>query len=123
MPNSMWNPLEHRLRDVNRNAEAIGMQLNSKKTQLITFNPTFNRQCVPFVSLVEGEPLQCVDSMRLLGLLFDDKLTWWPFVADVKKRSNSKIWSLIKLREAGASSLQLAEVYVARVRGVIEYGV
>ena len=60
--------------------------------------------------------------MRLLGLLFDDKLTWWPFVADVKKRSNSKIWSLIKLREAGASSTQLAEVYVARVRGVIEYG-
>ena len=98
------------------------MQLNSKNTKLITFNPTSNRQCIPFVSLVDGEPLQCVDTMRLLGMVFDDKLTWWPFVADVKKRSNSKIWSLVKLLKGGASSKQLAEVYIARARGVIEYG-
>ena len=30
--------LEHRLRDVNANAKAIGMQLNVKKTNLIIFN-------------------------------------------------------------------------------------
>ena len=34
-----WNPLEHRLRDINCNAEAIGMKLNSSKTKLIIFNP------------------------------------------------------------------------------------
>ena len=57
-----------------------------------------------------------------VGMVFNDKLKWWPFVADAKKRSNSKIWSLVKLREGGASSKQLAEVYIARARGVIEYG-
>ena len=117
-----WNSLEHRLRDIDCNAKAIGMKLNSNKTKLIIFNPTDNRQCVPFVSLNEGEPLQCVEEMRLLGLVFDDKLTWWPFVADAKKRTNARIWSLVKLREAGASPKQLADVYIARVRGVIEYG-
>ena len=117
-----WNSLEHRLRDIDCNAKAIGMKLNSNKTKLIIFNPTDNRQCVPFVSLDDGEPLQCVEEMRLLGLVFDDKLTWWPFVADVKKRTNARIWSLVKLRDAGASPKQLADVYVARVRGVIEYG-
>ena len=117
-----WNSLEHRLRDVDRNAKAIGMKLNRNKTKLIVFNPTDNRQCVPFVSLEEGEPLQCVEEMRMLGLVFDEKLTWWPFVADVKKRTNAKIWSLVKLREAGASPKQLVEVYIARVRGVVEYG-
>ena len=98
------------------------MKLNSNKTKLIVFNPTDNRQCVPFVSLEEGEPLQCVEEMRMLGLVFDEKLTWWPFVADVKKRNNAEIWSLVKLREAGASPKQLVEVYIARVRGVVEYG-
>ena len=40
-----------------------------------------------------------------VGMVFNDKLTWWPFVADVKKRSNSKIWSLVKLLEGGSRSL------------------
>ena len=117
-----WNPLEHRLRDIHLNAEAIGMVLNTRKTKLICFNPTENRQCVPFASLHDGEPLQCVEELRLLGLVLDEQLTWWPFVADVKKRTNARIWSLVKLREAGASPKQLSDVYVARIRGVIEYG-
>ena len=61
--------------DVSKNAEAVGMLLNSKKTTLIAFNNTQNRQCI-----------QCVDRMCLLGIVFDDCLSWWPFVDDVKAR-------------------------------------
>ena len=60
--------------------------------------------------------------MRLLGLLIDEGLTWWPLVLDIVKRCRSKIWSLVKLREAGASQDQLLSLYTARVLGTLDYG-
>ena len=52
----------------------------------------------------------------------DDGLTWWPLVRDVTRRSKAKIWSLLKLRMSGASTDQLVALYIARVRGTLEYG-
>ena len=60
-----WFPLQHRLRDVDANARAIGMQLNTKKTFLMVFNLTKNSQYIPFCSLIDGEPLPVVSEMRL----------------------------------------------------------
>ena len=60
--------------------------------------------------------------MRLLGLIIDEKLSWWPLVRDIMKRSQAKIWSVVKLREAGASTQQLVELYIAIVRSTMEYG-
>ena len=104
------------------NANSIGMKLNEKKTSLMFFNPTKNRQCVPFCALRDGEPLPVVTESRLLGLIIDDKLSWWPLVRDIVRRARAKIWSLLKLREAGASQDQLLDLYIARVRSTLEYG-
>ena len=118
-----WNPLEHRLRDIDRNSSAIGMKLNTKKTNLIMFNPTHNCQAVPFVSLEDGHPLPVVHEMRLLGLLLDFDLTWWPLVSDIVRKCRAKVWSLVKLRDAGAAVDQLVTLYTARVvRSTLEYG-
>ena len=45
-----------------------------------------------------------------------------PLVEDIKKRACAKVWSLVKMREAGASTQQLATVYTAYARNGIEYG-
>ena len=39
---------------------------------------------------------------------------------DIIRRARSKIWSLVKCREAGASRDQLLSVYIARVRSTLE---
>ena len=83
--------LEHRLRDVGHNASAIGMKLNEDKTKLMVFNFTKNRQFIPFCSLTDGNPLPVVETMRLLGLIVDHKLTWWPLVHDLERKSRCKI--------------------------------
>ena len=98
------------------------MQLNTKKTKLMVFNPTKKMQAIPFCSLVNGEPLPVVREMRLLGLIIDDRLSWWPLVRDVVQRCKGKIWSLVKLRDAGATTDQMVALYIARVRQTIEYG-
>ena len=55
-----WLQLQHRLRDVDRNASAIGMKLNAKKTNLMVVNSSHNRQAVPYCSLNDGDPLPVV---------------------------------------------------------------
>ena len=110
------------MRDIDKHATAIGMKLNTKKTNLIMFNPTFNRQAMPFVSVEDGNPLPVVSELRLLGLVLDSKLTWWPMVRDIAARCRAKVWSLVKLRAAGAAVPQLVTLYVARVCSTIEYG-
>ena len=91
------------------------MCLNAKKTNFIVTNSKSSRQAVPFVSLRDGEPLPIVKEMRLLGLIVDSALTWWPMVRDIEARSRTRIWSLAKLREVGASWEQLVDLYIARV--------
>ena len=78
-----WFALEHRLRDIQKNASSIGMLLNTKKTTLMLFKPTKNRMCLPFCLLNDGEPLPVVNEPRLLGIILDEKLSWWPLVRDL----------------------------------------
>ena len=93
------------------------MQVNIKKTNVIIFNLTKKLQCIPFCSLVDGEPLPVVSEMRLLGMILDDRMSWWPLVQDIIKRSKAKLWSLLKLREAGAAEVQLHALYSPRSGG------
>ena len=114
--------MEHKFRDICENVSSIGMKVNQKKTTLMIFNQTKTRQCIPFCSLSPGDPLPLVSESRLLGLIIDDRLSWWPLVRDLVKRAKAKVWSLAKCREAGASREQLLSIYVARVPSTLEYG-
>ena len=65
--------------------------------------------------------LLCHSEMRLLGLLLDEGLTWWPLVTDLIRRCNARVWALVRLRENGATVPQLVESYKMRIRTVLEY--
>ena len=113
--------LNHHLNYIDKVAKAHGMQLNTKKSTLIVFNPTYIYQAIPFISIDGQNSLLCVAEMRLLGVLLDQGLTWWPLVTDLTRRSNSRVWALLRLRENGASKSQLVETYKVRIRTVLEY--
>ena len=117
-----WTQLEHRLRDIERQSKAVGMILNTDKTKVICFNFTKNRQAEPFIGALDGAPVQVVDNMRLLGIPFDHKLSWWDLVDDICSRVRKKLWMLLRFREAGANQCQILTAYLVRIRPVIEYG-
>ena len=75
-----WLALDHKLKDVVHNARTMGMVVNDEKTKLLIFNSATTRQAVPMVGSEPGKTLQCVSEIRLLGLLFDKDLRWWPCV-------------------------------------------
>ena len=115
----VWTTLQHRLRDIGRQADDFGMKLNELKTKLIVLNPK-GRKAVPFVCLNDGDPLQCVEQIRLLGLILDHDLSWWGLVTDIEERVRKKVWSLAKLREVGATIEDMKDLYIARIRSTIE---
>ena len=96
------------------------MLLNEQKTKLIVFNSHDACQAIPFVALDEGEPLQCVDKFRLLGVIFDHNLTWWGLINDIEDRVRKKVWAFLKLRESGATVEDLKCMYIARIKATIE---
>ena len=59
--------------------------------------------------------------MRLLGLVIDQDFSWWPLVEDLVSRSMARVWTLLKLREFGATRAQLTCNYVLKIRSVLEY--
>ena len=73
--------------------------------------------------ICDEQPLMLVQELCLLGILFDHELAWWPIVRDICSRSRAKIWSLLRLREAGAELQILTASYCMRVRTILEYAV
>ena len=117
-----WLALDHKLKDVIKNSKAMGMVVNDDKTKLLMINPADTRQAVPIVASEPGKSLLCVRELRLLGLFLDEDLTWWPLVSDICSRARNKVWSLMRLRDAGVERDVLVVNYCCRVRSVLEYG-
>ena len=113
--------VQHILNDVNQVANVMDMSLNLKKTNLVMFNPTKIYQAIPYVAVNGHAPLQVVEEVRLLGLLLDSNLTWWPLVTDIYKRCSKKLWCLVRLRDAGATPEQLITMYKLRIRSILDY--
>ena len=63
-----------------------------------------------------------MELFQLCTLKIMSVCTVGPLVEDNKKRACAKLWSVVKMREAGASTQQLATVYTALVRNGIEHG-
>ena len=51
------------------------MKINSSKTKFMVFNPTLSLDFVPEMRL-NSNPLETVESMKLLGLVVSNDLSW-----------------------------------------------
>ena len=63
------------MKDIETHVRATGMKLNASKSKLLVINPSHNSQAVPLISLEPGDPVLCVAELRILGLVFDEKLS------------------------------------------------
>ena len=117
-----WLALDHKLQEITTNAHSLGMKVNGEKTKLLVFNSCSTKQAVPLVSASPGNTLLCTGTMRLLGLVFDEKLTFWPLIEDLSNRARRKVWCLLRLREAGANIEVLKVNYCSKIRSILEYG-
>ena len=103
--------------------EEHGFQLSAEKTKLVHFTRHRGQVEAPELAL-KGMPMQPVEQVRFLGLIFDHKLTWLPHILDLKIRC-LKALDIMKHtsnQNWGADRETLLRIYRAIIRSKLDYG-
>ena len=69
----------------------------------------------------QGEPIDMVKELKLVGFIFDEKMTMEPMVRKASKKGRAKVAALYRLRPF-LSSENLELMYKAYIRSGMEYG-
>ena len=65
--------------------------------------------------------MDVVEETRLLGVVIRSDLKWSSNTADIVKRAYKKLWCLKRLKNYGATQLDLLDVYFKQIRSIVEY--
>ena len=69
------------------------MKINQKKTKLMLFNTSTKYDFQPELE-VNGEVIEVVSKMKLLGVIVTDNVKWDENTASITKKAFGRIWIL-----------------------------
>ena len=109
-------------RHIVRNAESIGMVVNSKKTAMMCVSGALNFEADAFILDSEQTRIGCTRSIKALGVRFSNKLDMEEHVKYIAKAMRARYWTLRNLKGNGFNSEELVQVYKTMIRPLAEYG-
>jgi hypothetical protein len=84
------------------------------------FNTAKKRDFTPTLS-IDGEEIDLVEEMKLLGVIITSDLKWSKNTQYTTKRGYNKLWILRRLKQNGANTKELCDIYQKHVRSSLEY--
>ena len=83
---------------------------------------SFHKQpiVIPPITL-EGVEIERVKSVKLLGIIVTDKVTWNENTTYICSKASKRLYHLKQLRRAGLDSVDLLAFYGSVIRPVLEY--
>jgi len=100
-------------------ATNIGMMINVKKTREMIIGRAV-KVSIPLLVL-NSEPIQRVDTFKLLGVHISNDLKWGQHVNVILSKAASRLYFLKQLKRAGAGTGDLLCFFNMVVRPVLEY--
>jgi len=100
-------------------SDANRMIVNHNKTKEMILGRPKNHS--PPTLTIEGRPIECVSSFKLLGVQISNDLCWENHVQAICTKANSKLYFLKMLKRAGLSTGDLVCFYTTVIRPVLEY--
>ncbi|XP_025416794.1 uncharacterized protein LOC112688000 [Sipha flava] len=119
---SMTRQLQDCLNDLSKWCFHSGFIFSPEKTKCIMF--TKKKQSSKPKLFLGNTPLPFVNNIKILGLIFDSKLTWKPHISKTKTTTTKSI-NIIKTSshaEWGAEINILIKLYRSLVRSKLDYG-
>ena len=101
-------------------AEAIGMKVNTQKTNLLCMNDAQSYTAKAFFKDKDDNMVQSADTMRILGFTLARKPGVKTHVAELRRRIRSRTWALRDLKKSGFDEDELLHVYTTMMRPVVE---
>ena len=114
--------LQHQLEDLKQFTKSHSMKINSLKTKCLPFINSRTKDFLPELTLEEGNYLEVIYQLKLVGLVINSELSWQPHIDYTVARVNKVIWQLVRLKQLGAPRDKLITLYVLKVRSILMFG-
>ena len=69
--------------------------------------------------IIEGNVVERVDHVKLLGITLSNDLIWKKHVDNIVKKAGKRIYMLYQLKRAGVKQADLVTIYISVVRPVV----
>ena len=73
--------------------------------------------------LINGDALEVVDSIKLLGLNISSDLTWNIHINEILKKASKRLYFLLQLKRAKVTRTDLGLFYSSCIRSIMDYAV
>jgi hypothetical protein len=90
--------LQHQLADLEKFTNDHFMKLNSKKTKCIPFISSRTKDFMPQLSLNDGEQLEVIYKLKLVGIVISSELSWNDHIDYTVSRVNGVLWQLLRFK-------------------------
>ena len=105
---------------VSREAKAIKMLVNEKKTQLLCIDPNPSNHTSSFIQS-EGVQVNSGESLKILGFIFGPKPSCRYQIDFLIAKYRTRLWSLRKFAAYGLEKSDLLAFYKVFMRPILEY--
>ena len=113
--------LYQELKNTKKYADSHLMKINFTKTKLMVFNPCKTLDFQPEFE-IEGHQLEVVEEVKCLGLILRSDLKWSSNTKSIVKRAYHRLWMIKRLKNLGADSVDLVDIYQKQIRSILEFG-
>ena len=96
------------------------MKINHGKPKAMLFNTSTKNYFSPEPE-IDGVVLEVVEKMKLLGVIITSDLKWRENTEFITKKAYKRLWLIKRLKQLGASTSALVDMYVKHVRSVVEF--
>ena len=117
------NLLHHYIRDTEKFTQQNKMIINKQKTKVISFTKSRKWDFPPELSFSDGTPIECVPSVRLVGVLVSQDLKWFQNTKFICEKARRKLWILRRMQALELNQFQLFDVYTKEIRSILEMAV
>ena len=121
LPNGT-NLIQDEFENLKEWASTLGLRINAQKTKVMTIRRGPLLQNLPSLSL-NGTPIERVDSIKILGIIFDFNLKWKSQVSSVVNKCSKAFGLVRKVANIGCSDKDLSKLYIAFVYSIMAYAI
>ena len=103
------------------NSRKLGMVVNAKKTGLLCVSDSLSYKAEAYIEDEEGNRIECVDSLKVLGFTFSSKPTVEAHENTVVKSMRQRTWALRHLAKTGFNRGELVQIYCSLLLPIADY--
>ena len=96
------------------------MKIFQGKSKAMLFNTSTKNYFSPELE-IEGIVLEVVENMELLGVMITSDLKWRENTDFITKKAYKRLWLIKRLKQLGATTSSLVDIYVKHVISVVEF--